>query len=464
VEHLNSNASARPSALVRILQRVVRVEQREVAALLWSGAYFFCLLAAYYIIRPLRDDMGLAGGVRNLPWLFMGTLLAMLACNPLFAALVSRYSRRVFLPVVYGFFIANLLLFWVLLISLPESQTVHVGRAFYIWTSVFNLFAVSVFWAFMADVFREEQGRRLFGFIGAGGSIGALTGSQSVLSLVEHFPHVHLLLLSMALLAVAIVAVWRLGRLAEGRAWRGEAAPTAPARPPSAPDETPRAPVADGDARARDGGIWAGILLSLRSPYLLGIVLYMFLYTFTSTILYFHQAQIVDAAFTDRAARTALFARIDLWVNGLTLLIQFFLTGRIMTAFGVGITLTLLPLLTTAGFGVLGVAPVLGVLVVFQVARRVTNFALSRPAREVLYTVVGRDEKYKAKSFIDTFVYRGGDAVGAAAFGLMTGLALTASGMAFVAVPISAVWAGVALWLGRRQRKLAATLARAAAA
>ncbi len=417
------------------LRRAVDVRPHEVRALLWSFAYFFCLLCSYYILRPLRDEMGIAGGVRNLQWLFTGTFVAMLLAVPVFGALVARLPRRRFIPLAYRFFIVNILIFFLLLRL--DIATVQVARAFFIWVSLFNLFVVSVFWSFMADLFRNEQARRLFGFVAAGGSAGALLGPALTASLAVPLGPVNLLLISAGFLEIAVQCIRRLLRTAPAGDGGESATPAAPS------DET------------IGGSVFAGITEVLRSPYLLGICLYILLYTTTSTFLYFQQAHIVAGAFDDPAERTSIFAVIDLSVGLLTLLIQCFVTGRIMPWLGVGPTLGFLPLLTLLGFAALAVAPGLVALVTFQATRRAANFAISRPAREVLFTVVGREQKYKAKNFIDTVVYRGGDALSGWAFTGLTGLGLGLSAIALVTVPVAALWLALSVRLGRRQERLA---------
>lgn len=425
------------TTFTRILRLVVDVREEEVRALLWSCLYFFCVLSAYYIIRPIRDDMGVAGGVRNLPWLFTGTLIAMVAVNPLFSMLVVKLPRNRFVPITYRFFMANLLIFFVLLKVLPEDWIVWVGRAFFIWTSVFSLFVVTVFWAVMADIFRTSQSKRLFGFIGAGGTLGGLVGAGITATLAETLGPEQLLIVSIVLLEIGVQC---LGGLS------GDSVGSAPAT---------RAGTQDSEEAPIGGGILAAIPHILRSGYLLGICSYMLLYTIAATLLYFEQADLVDQAFTDRAVRTAFFARIDFVVNALTLLTQMFLTGRLIRLLGVALTLTLLPAVCVIGFAALGFFPILAVLVVFQVLRRAGNFAVARPARETLYTVVSREDKYKAKSLIDTFVYRVGDQVGAWSYLLMGWLGLSMAGIAFTAVPLALVWGICGFWLGGRQTVLA---------
>jgi AAA family ATP:ADP antiporter len=362
----------------RLLQ-LVDVEASEARAMLWAFSYFFSLLCSYYILRPMRDEMGIAGGVENLQWLFTGTFLAMLALVPMFGWLTSRYKRSTFLPSVYIFFIINLLLFYVLFRS--EIPAAWTARAFFIWVSVFNLFVVSVFWSFMTDIFTNRQAQRLFGFIAAGGTAGALLGPAMTSMLVKPLGPENLLLLSAASLAWSLVCIRRL------TSWRRV--------------QTDNAADSEKDSEHPLGGsLLAGIRLVFRSPYLLGIALLMLLFTTLATFLYFQQAQIIRDSFADPAERTAVFAAL-------------FLTGRLVRWLGLPWTLALVPLLLCLGFMALAVSPVLVVLVVVQVIRRAGNYAIMRPSREMLYVVLGKEEKYKAKNFIDTTVYRGGDAVSA---------------------------------------------------
>ena len=461
--------SRRGALLAAALERAVNVRDEEVAALLWSFAYFFCLLTGYYILRPLRDEMGIAGGVENLQWLFTGTFVAMLLAVPAFGAVVARFPRRRFVPLVYRFFILNLLIFFGLLQL--DLGRIHVARAFFIWVSLFNLFVVSVFWSFMADIFRNEQARRLFGFVAAGGSLGALLGPTITASLAVPLGPVALLLVSAAFLEAAVQCIRRLLRATEGwqgrdagvaRSWEGDPPTLTLPRKGEGSDLAQSAAHVDGHTPDRDtepigGGVLSGITQLARSPYLLGIGVYILLYTTTSTFLYFQQANIVAAAFDDPGERTRLFAVIDLLVALITIAIQCFATGRLMPWLGVGATLAFLPLFTLLGFLALAAAPTLMVLVAFQALRRAANYAVSRPAREVLYTVVPREQKYKAKNVIDTVVYRGGDAVsGWAYWGLATGLGLGLGAIALVAVPLAGLWLALGLRLGRTQERRAA--------
>lgn len=441
--------------LRRTLERLVDFRPGELAPALWSAVYFFCVLAAYYVLRPIRDEMGVEGGVENLAWLFSGTLAVMLFANPAFAALVSRFPRRRFLPATYRFFALALIVFYALLLAFRGQAGVWVGRVFFVWVSVFNLFVVSVFWAFMADVFRPAQGKRLFGFIAVGGTVGAVVGSGLTASLVAVVGRVNLLLVSVVFLEVAVRAMRQVARRVEPGAGAGPVAEGGVGSVGPAPATVPGAEGGREPERPIGGDLWAGITHVVRSPYLLGIVGYMLLYTVTATFLYFQQATIAESTFADRAVRTAFFAHVDLAVNVLTMLTQLFLTGRILKLLGVALTLTLLPLACVVGFGTLGLAPLLGVVVVFQVVRRAGNFAVARPTRELLYTVVPREDKYKAKSFIDTFVYRVGDQVGAWSYTVLGWAGLGVSGVAVVAVPLALAWVLLGGWLGGRQQAMA---------
>jgi len=415
------------------LARFLHVGAGEIAAVLWSFAYFFCLLCGYYVLRPVRDEMAVQAGLGRLPWLFSAVFLVMLALVPLFGWTSARFARRRFLPVVYLFFVANLAIFWLLF-----SGGVAVRQAtmvFFVWVSVFNLFVISVFWSFMADIFDTEQARRLYGFIAAGGTAGAIAGPAITTVLARPLGPVNLLLVSAGFLLVAVFCIWRLGHWTMRR------------------DDADRQRDADAPIR---GSAWAGIRLTIASPYLLGVCLYLILYTTTSTFLYFQQIEIVSQAVKSSADRTALFAALDLAVNVITLGLQLLVFQRFMAKLGLAAALVIIPLLTVVGFGVLGAFSTLAVLVVFGVLRRAGEFALGKPARETLFNVLTRAEKYKAKNFMDTVVYRGGDAVSG---WLITGLKALGAGFAgisFLAVPLAAIWAATGLWLARRHARIAA--------
>jgi len=414
---------------------VLPIDPAEVSILGWSWLYLFSVFFSYSVIRPVRDEAGVAGGVDNLPWLFTGTLIGMLIVNPPFAALVAKLPRSRFIAITYRFFALNLLAFLVLFKTTSGDVNVWVGRIFFIWTSVFNLFVVSVFWAFMVDVFTSDQARRLFGFIAGAATVGGILGSGLTATTVQTYGVPTLLLVAALLLELAVFCSRRLGVVS------------------SAMHTTAKAEAVVG------GGIMAGLTNALRSPYLLNICFYMLLYSLLSTFLYFQQADIVDKTFANRGARTAFFAQVDLLTNLLTIGAQVFLTGRVMKRLGVALTLSIVPVVTLIGFALLGSWPAMGIAVGFIVLRRAGNFAFARPTREVLFTAVSREDKYKTKNFIDTVVYRFGDQVGAWSRGWLGMMGLGVSGIAWVAVPISFAWVLNAWWLGRRQQAIAASAA-----
>ncbi len=423
------------------LTRIVAVRPGEIRALLWSFAYFFFLLAAYYVLRPVRDEMGLAGGIKNLPWLFTATFFVMLAVVPVFGAIVARVPRRRFIPLVYHFFAANILIFWLLLTF--KFAMADTARVFFVWISVFNLFAVSVFWSFMADLYQSEQGKRLYGFIAAGGSAGALLGPLIAVGLAEAIGRANLLLIAALLLEVAVLCAMRLESAAV--AFKAGSTVTAP---------TSATAVAPRDAGL--GGSWiAGLVMVLRSPYLAGIALWVALLSLAGTFLYFQQANIVAALSDDPNRRTAIFARIDLAVSLLTIVVQFVVTGKIIRRFGAGPAAAFLPFVFAAGFLTLALTPMLWVVIAFQAMQRAANFAISNPARELLFTVVEREEKYKAKYVIDNVVFRGGDAVSGWLFHALRGFGLELSAISLATVPVALVWLALALGLGRAHEKRA---------
>lgn len=415
------------------LRRFVDIRLGEGALMAWAGLYVFVLMTAYYVLRPIRDAMGVEGGIENLPWLFTATLIAMIALNPLYAALVRNLPSRSFIPLVYLFFVANLGVFAALAHTVSPENMVWVGRAFFIWLSVFNLFVVSVFWTLMVDLFDSSQAKRLFGVISAAATLGAILGSTIAATLATVLTTGLMMAAAAALLLIAVVCVARIIRLAR---------------------DIPSRSHADLEGGKIGGGLWAGITHLSRSPYLINIGFYILLYAITSTFLYFQQAEIAKSAFADRAARTQFFASVDLAVNVLTLFIQVFLTGRMLRLLGTAKCAALLPLLTLAGFAILALSPTIGVIVGCQVIRRVGNFGLAKPTREVLFTVVSREDKYKAKNVLDTVVYRLGDQVGAWTYALFSGFGV--AGLAVVALPFAAAWLVNGWWLGTRHDEMAA--------
>jgi len=411
------------------------VRAGEWRAVGFAFAWFYCLLAGYYVLRPVRDALGIAGGVDRLPWLFTATFIAMLALTPVFGWLTSHLPRRRFLPAVYIFFGLNLAGFYALIAAEVAPQA--TADAFFVWVSVFNLFVVSVFWSFMVDLFSEAQGARLFGLIAAGGSAGALTGPLLTALFVNTLGTANLLLVSAGFLGLALVCLYCL----------------LPCRPAPTRGTT----IAPGNEAPIGGSMWGGLTAVARSPYLLGVCLYLLLHSALFTMLYFETATLALDAYPGRESRIGFFARIDLAVNLLTAVLQLGLTARLLRWLGVAGTLAILPALSVAGFIVLALFPVFAVVVGFQIVRRAGEYALAKPARELLFSVLGREDKYKAKNFIDTVVFRGADTASGWLYQAIKPLALSLSPLSWLAAPLAAGWALLALALGRHQRRLAAT-------
>lgn len=415
------------------LRRFVGLEPGEGVPAFLAGLMFFCLMCAYFILKPLRDEMGIAGGVRQLPNLYLVTLATMLVAAPLFGAASRGRRREHFLPLVYRFLGANLLVFFGLFMVRPGAD-LWLGRVFYVWVSVFNLFSLSLFWGFMADGLGFRRGRRVLSVVAVGGTMGAILGASLTGLLVQPLGRVPLLLVSLGFLETAVRLVAPLSRRFHRLAGTEECLE---------------------DRRPEPATIWSGVSLVLRSRYLQAICAFLVLYSLSSTFLYLAQAGIVAAAEDGRAGRARLLAGIEVWVQSATLLTQLSVTGRLLKRLGSGPLLTVLPAVTAVGFAVLGWHPGLVTLVAVQVIRRTVNYALVKPARESLYTPLSRAAQYRAKSFVDTFVYRGGDALGASAFNVLTGLGLGLGGLAVVAVPMCMAWGALAVFLGRRQQALA---------
>lgn len=414
-----------PGALFR---RVVPVRPGETVPTLLATAYGFCILFAYYLLRPVRDEIGAAERA-NLQVLWTAVFIVMLLAVPLYSAAVARLPRRVFVPLTNRFFALNLIGFYLALTLLPETARPWIDRAFYVWTSVFALFVVAVFWGLMVDLFRDEQGRRLFGFIAVGASLGGIAGSAATSLLATRIP-VHLLLLGAVPLLEA--ACWLVRALDQ----RAVLAPATLNREP---------------ARPIGGSAWSGIGPVFRDPALRRIALWILLMTLASTVLYFLQAHLLGEAITNRGERRAYLASIDLAVNLLTILGQIFLTARLLRRFGLAVSLMVLPAVAALGFLVLGSAPAaisLGALLVVRVLYDSSRHALAKPAREVLFTRVGREARYKSKAFIDAAVYRGGDLLSGWLYAGLAAVGLSVGGIALLAVPVMLLWALLGRQLG----------------
>jgi AAA family ATP:ADP antiporter len=408
-----------------LLPRLIAAQRAEIPAVAAGFLLFFLLFASYFMLRPVRETFGIAGGVDNLQWLFTGTFLATLVVVPLYGALARRLPRRALLPILYVICAAVMAGFATSLLFDPDN--IWVARAFYIWLSVMNLFVISIAWSLMADLLSPDQSHRLFGQIAAGASLGGLVGPLLSGVLVGPLGEAGLLYLSTALLLATLPCARWLMR------WRDRNGPIGPV-----------------PATQRIGGsIWGGLLLIARSPYLVAIAAFIILIATANTFLYFEQARIVSATFADRAAQTRVFAAIDTAVQSLTILIQIFATGRLARRLGVSALLAAVPLIMMAGFGLLALAATFPVLAFVMIVRRVGEYALVRPGREMLFAPVDPETKYKAKNALDTFVYRGGDAISGWAY---TGIVAVAStgAVAVAGALICGLWALLGLAIGRR--------------
>src|SRR5437762_7118330 len=404
--------------------RIVDVKPEEIRALWLGFAFHFLILTGYYIMRPIRDSIAAGSRLETLPWMFTATLVAMLIANTLFAAIVARMSRRKFIPLAYTFFIFNLALFFVLMRTGSPEQQVWIGRALYVWVSVFNLFNTAIFWAFMTDLFTVEQGKRLYGFIAVGGSLGGVLGPFITARYVQNIGPANLLAISALIFAIAAALVQFFPNNFTDR----------------------NKPVKGGGEEPIGGSAWSGLTHIFHSPYLLGLAGSMLLYTTTSTWAYFQQSDLTRSALANSGARTIFLAHLDIWVNSITVVIQIFLTGRLLKWFGVGFTLFALPFISMLGFGAMGLAASLAMLAVFQVARRAAAYALMRPSREILFTVLKREDKYKVKSVTDTLGYRTGDQIGAWSYSGMHALALNLSSISFSVIIEAEAWLMAQPW------------------
>jgi AAA family ATP:ADP antiporter len=417
-------------AAARVLARAVDLRPGEAPGLLAAFAYHFLLFTAYAILRPIRDSMGVGGGAENLPDLFGWTLVCMLAAVPLFGWVSGRFRRSVFLPWTYAFFASHLAVFWVLLTLGERGEA--TARVFFVWVSVFNLFVVAVFWSFMADLFSKEQGKRLFAFITAGATAGQLAGSAITTFSAQAVGEVNLLLVSAAILVSTTVLMRFLLGWSARQGGGGERS----------------------EERPMGGNPFAGLRLVMTSPYLAGIAAFVFLMAAVNTFLYLQQAELLGIHYPDGDARTAFLGGIELTMSFLTLALQFFAVGRLTRRFGVAAMIVVVPLFVAAGFLLIAASPTLFTLVGVFIARRVGQYAIVRPCREMLYTTLDRESKYKAKNVNDTLVYRTSDFVVAKARdGIVSAWSASASTLALVGAAVAVAWALVAFLLGRAHER-----------
>ena len=425
------------------LQTLFNLRREELGPVAISALFFFCVLTALMLLRPVRDALGMERGIESIRWLFIGTAVVTLAVNPLFGWLVSRLRRLQFIGATYGFFVLSLVGFWALLMFAPGAVGQRSGQVFFVWFSVFNLFVTMVFWALLADRFTSDQGKRFFALISVGGTLGAIFGPWLTSRLAEPLGTPSLLLVAGGFLLLALAAAWLLVRVAPDRA--NTDAPIPAARFAS-------------EAERIGGSAWAGLRAVLRSRYLTGIAGYILLMTVLATFIYFTRLQMVAAVSDSMDTRAALLGSIDMWTQVAVLVLQLTLTGKIIKRFGLGIALAILPLATAIGFIGLAIYGSFVVLVLLEATNRAVQRGITRPAREALFTVVSREDKYKAKAFVDTFIYRVGDVAGAQTEGLLGRLGLAMGGLVSVVLPLALVWAALGLWLGRTQGKHATAL------
>ncbi len=424
-----------------VLDRILGLERHEYVAVAWSFAYFFCVLSSYYIIRPVREEMAVGSGPNTIPYLFIGTFVVMIFATTAFGWVASRYPRRTFLPWVYLFFVSNILIFWFVFSQARATgdEYIWLGRAFFVWLSVFNLFVVSVFWSFMADIYTREQGRRLFGLITSGGSIGALIGGVITSSFVTRIGFQNLLPISAGLLLIAVFCIGRL------KAWVHE----------EHEDEIDETVETD---KPLGGNPLAGITHLLSSNYFLGIALMSLVASLLGTALYMFRAELIETAILSPDARTQFFSNMNVAQNALALVAQMFLVKQVVTRFGVGRSLFLFPFASIIGFAILAMEPTLIAVAVLDVVRRGLGFGFAKPSTDMLYSVVTPEEKYKTKNAIDTAVYRGGDVIGTWAIKLLSVIGMGMAAISLMMVPFAVLSAAVALWLGRDYKRKAKAL------
>ena len=419
-----------------LLQKFTNVRRDELAATLTAGMFFFCVLTALMLLRPAREALGMQRGIESIRWLFIGTVVVTLAVNPLFGLLVSRFRRMAFVTATYLFFAAGLIGFYVLLVFAPSHVGQQSGQVFYVWFSVFNLFATMLFWAVMSDRFSHEQSKRLFGIVAVGGTLGAIFGPWLASVLAKPLGTPMLLPIAAGFLVLALGAAWWLMRLHT-----------------DVPGSETPAKSADDGSSVIGGSAWEGFRAVFRSPFLLGICAYVLILAVMSTFIYFTRLQMVAALGTNLDMRTAKFAQIDMITQIATLVLQALITGHLMKRLGIALTLALLPLTTLLGFVGLVLVGSLAALITFEAAFKAVQRGVMRPARETLFTTVSRSDRYKAKAFIDTFVYRTGDVVGAQTEGFLAKLGMGLAALAAFAIPQAIVWTALGWWLGASHRQ-----------
>ena len=446
---------------------ILNMKRGEFRLAAMSALFFFLVLCGYFFLRPVREAMGVARGMDELRWLFATTCGVSLVVVLAFGGVVARMNRRRFIPAAYLFVIVCLLGFAALLIQDvragggligTDAQTGlsrAVGYTFFVWLTVINLFATSVFWAFMVDIFDVDQGKRMFAFIGIGGTLGALAGgwATNLISGMTETPYLPagLMMLGAGCFGLAIAVMLILDRMTMPSKARGIGTPD-PDRPGDHPKQAGASDSAERGSRV-GGSAWEGLRTILTVPYMGGVGLWIVFMAVSNTLVYFRQASIILSESDTFSQLVGSFAQFDVVAQAATLITQVFITTHVIRKLGVGWTLAILPLVTLAGFAVLAVWPVYGVMMIFQAVHRATRYAISRPSRETLFSVVTPSEKYKAKPVADVFLYRTGDLAGAGIDGLFAGIGLTLAWMAMATAPLAAMWAVLSIGLGRAQAR-----------
>jgi ATP:ADP antiporter, AAA family len=425
---MSDSAPEAPGLLQRVLSKAADVRGFETSAVVLSMLYFFLLFGSYAVVKPVRDTMGTVYGMAHIQELFTGTFLASLLLAPLYSGLAARMRLSTFLPWVYGFIAVTIVLFYALFARSAHDR--WVAAAFYVWVSTFNLLTISVFWSFMADIFSRTQAKRLFGFVAAGGTVGGIAGPAIATALAKTVGNGGLMLISAAGFALTAGVVVLLAKEKEKLVAAGM----------------------EGQRTTLDhrlsGNPFDGFKLLLQSRYLLLLAVFLLAMTWISTIVYIQLGDLITKAFTNRAARTQAYALIDLTVNSITVFLQLFGTGRIIKRFGVTSGLLVNPVIMVLAFLGVVLSPVLLVLGGIQIVRRVAEYAVAKPTREMLFTVVDQESRYKAKNVIDTVVYRFGDLSSAWVSSFILPFGVT--GLAIFGAIVSVIWFRVAYSLGKR--------------
>ena len=419
----------KPNILARIMKSASKIEPNELRSVLLSFLFAFCLMFAWYLLRLVRDAMASEWSDAEVSFLWNINFFVSVVVVAIYGIAVAKVEFRKLVPGVYGFFALTFVAFYLGADSFDDTRL--LDQIFYVWVSAFSLFHISIFWSFMSDLFTKEQSNRLFAFISAGASAGALAGPSFVVQFGDDFGTDQLMLIASVVLLVPIALVLYLERL-------------------KAVDLHNESVHADLSAAKIGGNPFAGFKLFATNPYLLAIGAFIFLYTAVGSFVYFEQKNLLALYAETREERTVILGQIDLIVNVLTFSIGMFATSRIVEKLGMAATLALVPVFIVAGLIILAFAPILIVVLALQVARRAGNYAITRPAREMLFTAVDRETRFKAKPVIDIVVYRGGDAISSIAFaGLTDGVGLGLAAMAGIGAGIAAVWGAVGAYLGR---------------